>query len=88
MADLDIDKVITTVFGNKRITFGRAAGSGTGGEINTQLRVCEHICLTASKATIVADAVTLNETLPVAGSAITIVHTSGVSYIYFMAVGY
>ena len=88
MADLTIDKVITTVFGNKRVVFGRAAGSGTGGEINTQLRVCEHICLTAMKATIVADAVTLNETLPVAGSAVTIIHTSGVSYVYFMAVGY
>jgi hypothetical protein len=88
MGDLTIDKVITTVFGNKRITFGRAAGSGTGGEINTQLRVCEHICLTANLDSVVADAVTLNETLPIAGSAVTIIHTSGVGYIYFMAVGY
>ena len=88
MADITIDKVITTVFGNKRVVFGRATGAGTGGEINTRLRVCEFIALTANKNAVVADAVTLNETLPVAGSAVTIIHTSGCSYVYFMAVGY
>lgn len=88
MADLTIDKLIRTVMGNKRVHFGRAAGSGTGGEIDTGLRVVEWIGLTANKATVVADAVTLNETLPCAGSAVTIIHTSGCSYVYFMAVGY
>ena len=88
MADLTIDKLVRTVFGNKRVHFGRAAGSGTGGEIDTGLRLCEWIGLTAMKITVVADAVTLDETLPMAGSAVTVIHTAGCSYIYFMAVGY
>ena len=88
MGDLTIDKMIRTVMGNKRVHFGRATGSGTGGEIDTGLRLCEWIGLTAANSAVVADAVTLNETLPKAGSALTIIHTSGASYVYFMAVGY
>ena len=88
MADLTIDKLVRTLFGNKRVHFGRAAGAATGGEIDTGLRVCEWIGLTAMKATVVADAVTLDETLPAAGSAVTIIHTAATSYVYFIAVGY
>ena len=88
MGALTIDKIQITVIGNMRLVFGRAAGSGTGGEINTQLRECIGISLTAMKTSIVADAVTLNETLPCAGSAVTVIHTSGCSYVYFMAIGY
>jgi len=77
-----------TIFGNLRVHFGTTTGSGTGGEINTGLRICDHIALTANKSGVVADAVTLNETLPCAGSAVTIIHTSGCSYVEWMAVGY
>jgi hypothetical protein len=88
MADLTVSLLYQGVMGNKRVHIGTATGSGTGGEINTGLHVCEFISLTAHKSAIVADAPTVNETMPCAGSAVTIIHTSGCSYVEFMAVGY
>jgi hypothetical protein len=77
-----------TVFGNKRVNFGTFTNgaSDTGGDINTGLRSCEAMFLQAGGNT--ADkAAALNETLPVAGSAVTIVTAAGVDGSW-MAVGY
>ena len=68
-----------TVFGNKRVHFGtftQVAGE-TGGNIDTQLNVCEAIFFTPVSASAIATPVSVNETLPIAGSAITIVTTDG-----------
>jgi hypothetical protein len=77
-----------TLMGNKRVHYGTATGSGTGGEIDTGLRSCEMIVLTANDSSVAADAVTLNETMPCDGSAVTVIHTAGVGYVEFMAFGY
>lgn len=77
-----------TVYGNTKVHYGTATGSGTGGEIDTGLRSCEMIVLQANHSSVSADAVTLNETLPCDGSAVTVIHTSGVGYVEFMAIGY
>lgn len=53
-------------------TFTNTGGS-TGGDIDTGLRMCESIKLTHKGAAVVASAPVVNETLPVAGSAVTIV---------------
>ena len=64
-----------TVFGDKKVhsgTFTNSAG-GTGGDIVTGLKICEFISLQAKSAAVVANAPVVNEALPIAGSAITIV---------------
>ena len=76
-----------TVFGDKRVTFGTWTGGGdTGGNIDTGLHHVDHMQLTAAGAAIVADAPTINETFPIAGSAITIICTSNKDG-YWMAFG-
>jgi hypothetical protein len=76
-----------TVFGDKRVTYGTWDGGGeTGGNINTGLHHCEHISLTAKGGAIVADAPTVDETLPCDGSAVTIIVTSDTDG-YWMAFG-
>lgn len=64
-----------TVFGNKRIKWGTYTnGSGdTGGNINTGLQSCEAIFLQPGGSSVIATAPVVNETLPVAGSAVTVV---------------
>lgn len=80
-------KVGETVIGNFRVTYGTwTAGGDTGGNINTGLRLCNIMLLTASGGSIVADAPTVNETLPYNGAAITIITTSNTSG-YWMAFG-
>lgn len=80
--------IVRTIAGNKKLHYGTfTSGSTTGGDIDTGLNVCESISLTAKGSSVVADAVTLNETLPVAGNAVTIVTTSGADG-YWMAIGY
>lgn len=77
-----------TIFGNKRAHFGTFTNgaSDTGGDINTGLRSCEAIFLQAGGGT--ADkAGAVNETLPVAGSAVTIVTAANVDGTW-MAIGY
>lgn len=77
-----------TVFGNKRVHYGTWTGSSVaGGDINTGLRLCEHIQLTVHGSAVTSNACTINESLPVAGSAVTIVHDSGING-YWMAMGY
>jgi hypothetical protein len=78
-----------TVFGNKRVNFGTFTNgaSDTGGDINTGLRSCEEIFLQHVSSAVVASAPSVNETLPVAGSAVTIVTTAGADG-RWMAIGY
>ena len=52
-----------------------SSASGTGGDINTGLTMCNHIQLAPTGSAVVTDAPVVNETLPIAGSAVTIVTT-------------
>jgi len=73
-------KVGETVIGNLRMTWGTwTAGGDTGGNINTGLHQCVSMVLTAGGSSIVADAPTVNETMPCDGSAVTIITTSNTS---------
>lgn len=63
--------------GNRRMSWGTfSCSSATGGNIDTGLRSCENIVLQQVSSAVVADAPVVNETLPVAGSAVTIVTTA------------
>lgn len=67
-----------TVFGDMRVTYGTFNGSGvTTGNIDTGLTEVLFISVNAGGSSVVADSVTINETLPVAGDAVTIIFTSG-----------
>ena len=74
----------SSVFGNKRCAWGTytSAASSTGGDIDTGLEIVEHIQLTVKASAIqVAGGPVVNETLPIAGSAVTIVTVAdGVGY--------
>ena len=77
-----------TIFGNKRVHRGTFnCSSVAGGDINTGLRLCEGIDLTCMGSAVAGNAPAVNETLPVAGSAVTIVTDSGQKG-YWMAMGY
>jgi hypothetical protein len=75
--------------GNKRWSFGTYTnGQGdTGGNINTGLRSCEFISLQPNSSSVIATAPVVNETLPVDGTAVTVV-TADDEDGYWMAVGY
>ena len=64
--------------GNKRISRGTFAssGSGTGGDITTGLHSCEFIILQQKGSAVVADAPVVNEDLPLNGGVVTIVTTA------------
>jgi hypothetical protein len=67
--------------GNKayaRGTFESSAGAA-GGNIDTGLHRCEFIAMTPTSATSPAVQCAVNETLPVLGSAVTIVTTANVA---------
>jgi len=66
-------------------TFTNAGGS-TGGNIDTDLAYVDQMFLQHSGAAAIADQPSVNETLPVAGSAVTIVTTADKSG-YWMAIG-
>ena len=78
-----------SVFGNKRVHFGTYVSTdGTqGGDIDTGLRSCEMMLLQGVAAAVTASTPTVNATLPIAGSAVTIVTIADVSG-RWMAVGY
>jgi hypothetical protein len=77
-----------TVFGNRRVHYGTWTGSGaTGGNVDTGLRLCENILLTVHGSAVTSNQCAVNESLPVAGSAVTIVHDSGING-YWIAFGY
>ncbi len=73
--------------GSGRIHCGTWTTDTTGGDINTGLLKCEAIFLQTSGAAVSADQSAVNETLPVDGSAVTIVCTSGADG-YWLAIGY
>ena len=75
-----------TIFGNKRVHYGTFGGS-TGGDINTGLRLVETLQLTNKGAGIDTGWAAVNESMPVAGSAVTIVHDSAATG-YWVAIGY
>ena len=76
------------VWGSKRISFGTYTNGATdtGGDINTGLGSCELLFLQPSGATVIANAPVVNETLPIDGSAVTIVTTADEDG-YWLAVG-
>lgn len=79
---------LRTVFGNKRVHAGTFVGASVaGGDIDTGLRSCEGILLQHSGAAVTADAPSVDETLPVAGNAVTIAITSSADG-YWIAIGY
>jgi hypothetical protein len=63
-----------SVLGNKAMTWGTYTDSsaGTEDDINTKLHLCEMLILVPYGTTAVTDAGVINETLPVAGSAVTV----------------
>ena len=71
--------------GNKRIAWGTFTNGGgdTGGDIDTGLEVVEFMILQTAGTGVSADQHAVNETLPVDGSAITIVSTDGADGIWF-----
>jgi len=75
--------------GNKKVTFGTftTSSTDTGGDINTGLAMCEFIKLDYSGAAAGATCIMVNETLPVAGSAVTVVHAASADG-YWWAFGY
>jgi len=75
--------------GHERMSRGTFASDGgsTGGDINTGLRKCNFIALTFAASSVVADAPVVNETLPCAGTAVTIVTTANTGG-YWQAWGY
>jgi hypothetical protein len=76
-----------TQFGNKRVHLGTFnCASVTGGDIDTGLRSCDMITLQCKGSAVATNAPAVNEDLPVAGSAITIVADSGQTG-YWIAVG-
>lgn len=78
-----------TVLGNKRFHWGTWDSTGVaGGDIDTGLIMCESLMLTNKGSALeTSGTAVLNETLPVAGSALTIVATSGDAG-YWEAVGH
>ncbi|MCK4823884.1 hypothetical protein KA005_49480 [bacterium] len=78
------------VQGNKKVskgTYANASNDDTGGDIDTALIMCESIVLVTSSSDVTSSGDVVNETLPVAGNAVTIV-TSGSSDGYWIAEGY
>ena len=71
----------TTVFGNKRVTYGTFtnAGGSTGGDIETGLDRVDAIHLVHSGTVVVASAPVVNETFPLASGDVTIVTVADAS---------
>ncbi len=77
-----------TVMGNKVMKWGTFANTGgsTGGDIDTGLHFAESIALTPKGTAVAANAPAVNETLPAAGNAVTIVTDADLGG-YWQAVG-
>lgn len=78
----------TTVFGNKRVKWGTftTSSSETGGDIATGLTRVDMMLLQHSGASDVDDAPAVNETFPLSGGDVTIVHTASANG-YWLAIG-
>lgn len=76
------------VAGNKMVTYGTFtnAGGDVGGDVDTGLHSCEFITLQHKKSAVIGNAPVVNETFPVAGSAVSIVTDDGEDG-YWMASG-
>lgn len=76
------------VIGDLRYAYGTYTSSGgsTGGDIDTGLTTCEFIDLQSKGSGVATNAPVVNETLPVAGSAVTIV-TDANEAGYWYAIG-
>ena len=74
MADIS-SFVGRAVWGNECVTWGTYtdAGAGAGGDLNTKLHRCNKIFLQPYGSSVATNASVVNETLPVDGSAVTIV---------------
>jgi hypothetical protein len=59
--------------GNKRVVYGKWTTDTTGGDINTGLKICDFLFLQTTGATASAAQSSVNEALPKAGNALTIV---------------
>lgn len=81
-------KTGSTIVGNKRMVWGTYtnASGDTGGDINTTLRVCENLFLTPKGTATSTTPPVVNETFPIAGSAVTIV-TASKDIGYWTAIG-
>lgn len=79
----------TISMGNKWATFGTYtdADSSGGGDIATGLKMCEAIFLQPSGAAVEGNAPSVDETLPIAGSAVTVVVDAN-STGYWLAIGW
>ncbi len=64
-----------SIIGNKAMTWGTYtdSGAGTGDDVDTKLHICELFLIQPYGSAAPTDAAAVNETLPVAGSAVTIV---------------
>jgi len=78
-----------TLAGNKRVHWGTwtSTGATTGGDIDTGLAMCESIMLTHIGSAVEAAVAVINDTLPVAGTEVTVVCTAADTG-YWLAVGY
>ncbi len=70
---------IPNIHDGKLITYGTFTNTAvtTGGNIDAGMKNVDQIFLQYKASSVVADAVVVNETLPIAGSAITIATTAG-----------
>jgi len=76
---------VKNVAGDTNQTYGTytSTAGGTGGDIDTGLKVCDGLMLQAGSASAGATAAAVNETFPVSGSAVTIVTLNGESGQWF-----
>ena len=72
------------VRGNKKVRKGTYTNGGgdTGGDIDTGLTVCTDLILTPTGSSVNTNAPVVNETLPIAGAAVTIVTDDGADGIW------
>ena len=77
-----------SVLGNKALTWGTYTDSsaGTEDDIDTKLHLCELLFLIPYGSAAITDAGAVNETLPVAGSAVTVIVKASQSGIW-VAIG-
>ena len=80
-------KTKSSIFGDKAVAWGTYVNDGgsTGGDIDTGLHMCEALFLIKNGAA-VGNSQAVNETFPVAGSAVTIVTDANESG-YWFAIG-
>ncbi len=71
------------VFGSRKMITGTYSADDTGGDIATGLTIVEFISVQAGGSSVVADAPTVNETLPLSGGDVTIIVTNGTTGFWY-----